>query len=279
MMANILSRILDPNKKVQEAACSAFATLEEEAQTDLVPFLLPILQTLVNAFSTYQAKNLLILYDAIATLADSVGTELNKPELVSILMPPLIQRWNTLSDSDRALFPLLECLTSIATALGVGFQPFAHPVFTRCVKIIEATVLQLNAYRAAPPNQREAMDQPDKEFIVCALDLISGLCEGLGTGVESLVKDSNLLLLLGECMKDRGADVRQSSFALVGDLAKHCIVHLRPFLADFIPQLTNNLHPDYISVCNNASWALGEIAVKVSFCLSHTFIFSSYYFS
>ena len=31
------------------------------------------------AFSKYQHKNLLILYDAIGTLADSVGHHLNKP--------------------------------------------------------------------------------------------------------------------------------------------------------------------------------------------------------
>ena len=58
---------------------SAFATLEEEACTELVPYLGEILQVLVFAFSKYQAKNLLILYDAIGTLADSVGSHLNKP--------------------------------------------------------------------------------------------------------------------------------------------------------------------------------------------------------
>lgn len=28
----------------------------------------------------------------------------------------------------------------------------------------------------------------DKEFIVCSLDLLSGLTEGLGSGIESLVR-------------------------------------------------------------------------------------------
>lgn len=74
----LLRRILDSNKRVQEAACSAFATLEEEACTELVPYLPNILETLVYAFSKYQHKNLLILYDAIGTLADSVGHHLNK---------------------------------------------------------------------------------------------------------------------------------------------------------------------------------------------------------
>lgn len=34
--------------------------------------------------------------------------------------------------------------------------------------------------------QRAGVDY-DKEFIVCSLDLLSGLAEGLGTSIESLV--------------------------------------------------------------------------------------------
>ena len=30
------------------------------------------------------------------TLADSVGVHLNKPEYISLIMPPLIQKWNVL---------------------------------------------------------------------------------------------------------------------------------------------------------------------------------------
>lgn len=122
LMQELLKRVLDHNKKVQEAACSAFATLEEDALLQLVPYLEPILRNLMFAFGKYQAKNLLILYDAIGTLADSVGAELNQPDLVQILMPPLIARWNSLLDDDKGLLPLLECFTSIAQAL----PPRAH---------------------------------------------------------------------------------------------------------------------------------------------------------
>ena len=52
----LLKRILDTNKRVQEAACSAFATLEEEACTELVPYLAFILETLVFAFGKYQVR-------------------------------------------------------------------------------------------------------------------------------------------------------------------------------------------------------------------------------
>ena len=129
LINELLQRILDHNKRVQEAACSAFATLEEEACQELVPYLNYILETLVFAFTKYQKKNLLILYDAIGTLADSVGAHLNKPEYIEKLMPPLFAKWTGLKDDDRDLFPLLECLSSVATALGQGFQPYSEAVF------------------------------------------------------------------------------------------------------------------------------------------------------
>ena len=109
-LANVqlLKMVLDGNKRVQEAGCSAFATLEEEAGPALVPFLEPILRNLVFAFNKYQQKNLLILYDALGTLADSVGSALGAPLYMEILMPPLIDRWMKLSDEHPDLVPLLE---------------------------------------------------------------------------------------------------------------------------------------------------------------------------
>lgn len=98
----------DNNKKVQEAGCSAFATLEEQAGQLLIPYLKPILQHLRVGFERFQHKNLLILYDAILTLADSVGTALNQPEYIQLLVPPLLSKWEQIGDEDRGLVSLLE---------------------------------------------------------------------------------------------------------------------------------------------------------------------------
>ena len=100
--------VLDNNKRVQEAGCSAFATLEEDAGPELAPYLEPVLRNLVFAFDKYQHKNMLILYDAVGTLADAVGTALQNPTYVEILMPPLLKRWSKLKDDDEDLVPLLE---------------------------------------------------------------------------------------------------------------------------------------------------------------------------
>lgn len=203
LMEELLKRILDANKRVQEAACSAFATLEEEACTELVPYLGFILKTLVFAFSKYQHKNLLILYDAIGTLADSVGHHLNKPEYINLLMPPLIQKWNMLKDEDKDLFPLLECLSSVATALQSGFLPYCEPVYRRCISLIQQTLNQ-DLVSTTSPGQ---YDSPDKDFMIVALDLLSGLAEGLDMHIESLVTSSNIMQLLYQCMQDSMPEV------------------------------------------------------------------------
>lgn len=259
LMTDLLKRILDTNKKVQEAACSAFATLEEEACTELVPYLGYILNTLVFAFTKYQNKNLLILYDAIGTLADSVGHHLNKEEYINMLMPPLIEKWNTLKDDDRGLFPLLECLSSVATALKTGFLPYCEPVFQRCLSLIQQT-LQQSIMSAQNPEQYPT---PNKDFMIVALDLLSGLADGLNGHMESLVASSNVIELLFKSMQDPLAEVRQSSFALLGDLTKACFQHVKPVIPEIIPILAQNLNPEHISVCNNSIWSVGEIAIQL----------------
>lgn len=122
-------------------------------------------------------------------------------------------------------------------------------------------------------------------------------------------------------------EVRQSSFALLGDLTKACFIHVKPCIgktpisssahnpspglndgkmtwencdrtgmysyclmgpaqlgpgahpagppaqhpsfpppAEFMPILGTNLNPEFISVCNNATWAIGEICMQMGEC-------------
>jgi len=265
LMTELLQRVLDTNKKVQDAACSAFATLEEEAQGELIPYLGPIVQNLMFAFGKYQAKNLNILYDTIGTLADSVGRAMANKELVQAIMIPIMQKLATMDDVDRNMYPVLECLASITTAVGIEFQDYAMAVWQRCQSIIHTTIVKL-----------KAGENVEKELIVCSLDLLSAICEGIQGGVESLVAQSQVLQLLSECLQDPQHDIKQSAFALIGDLSKNCIQHLAPYLPQYLPVLCQHLKLEQsqfpnkgrrqnpmVSVCNNACWAIGELTMKV----------------
>lgn len=101
--------------------------------------------------------------------------------------------------------------------------------------------------------------------MIVALDLLSGLAEGLGGTIEQLVARSNILTLMYQCMQvkmcesvrvtyrlsdelrkktslciifffvaqDKMPEVRQSSFALLGDLTKACFQHVKPCIGMF----------------------------------------------
>merc|ERR1712166_125553 len=268
----ILQRIMDKNKKVQAAACSVFATLEEEAQGELIPLLEPIVQNMMVAFSTYQTKNLSLLLDTLSALADSVGAGLAQPALVQAIVPPILEKWGTFEYTDRTLFPLFECLTSICQAVGEQFQAYAPAVFQRCHQVIHDTLMAL----------KQGV-QIDKELIVCSLDLSSAICDGLGSRsdiVSQLIQNSQLLPLVIECIQLDHAETCQSAFALIGDLSKSCLPLLGPFIPQLLPAMGQTLNPQLviaavqdrgarrghnplISVSNNACWAMGEIAKRV----------------
>ncbi|KAH9944774.1 ARM repeat-containing protein [Amylocystis lapponica] len=262
-LEGLLRMVLDNNKRVQEAGCSAFATLEEDAGPELSPFLEPVLRNLVFAFDKYQHKNMLILYDAVGTLADAVGTALQNPTYVDILMPPLTKRWSKLRDDDEDLVPLLECLASVTIAMGPAFLPYAGPIFDRCSSIVHSSLLQYQAYQQNPE-----MDEPDRSFLVVALDLLSGLTQGLGMALEPSISQAqpNILSLLTVCLKHPQAPVRQSAYALVGDMAMNCFPLLRPYMPNIMQELTAQLDPEpkveFVSACNNAAWSVGEVALR-----------------
>eukprot|EP00953_Heterococcus_sp_UTEX-ZZ885_P005777 3579-Heterococcus_DN1.PRE.3 len=91
--------ITDKSSAVQEAACSALATVEEMAGEQLVPYLQPILGALVAASHKYQVRSSVVLYDAIGTLADVMGQHLVQPQ-ASALFPLSTVLRNTVCKSN-----------------------------------------------------------------------------------------------------------------------------------------------------------------------------------
>ncbi|KAK5949596.1 hypothetical protein OHC33_009403 [Knufia fluminis] len=269
MMQGLLERMLDKNKKVQEAGASSFASLEEKAGPKLKPYVQPILQRFILCFERYKDKNMYILYDCLQTLADNVQTEMAKPELVNLLMPTLINRWNKIDDQSREMFPLLGCLSYVAMAYGNNFAQFADPIFDRCMKLIYGCLQQHMTYTTG-----ESVDKPDKDFIVTALDLLSAVIQAIDPAKSSqLVQNTQPQFydLLSFCMEDPTEDVRQSAYALLGDCAIMLLPTLEPHLGKLMPILIRQLDLDQIrddasetafNVVINVCWSAGEIAAR-----------------
>ena len=72
--------------------------------------------------------------------------------------------------------------------------------------------------------------------------------------------------LLVLCLKHPQAPVRQSAYALVGDLAMSAFSLLRPHMPAIMNELIVQLDPEpkleFVSACNNAAWSVGEVALR-----------------
>ncbi|CAO2652383.1 Nn.00g006660.m01.CDS01 [Neocucurbitaria sp. VM-36] len=268
VMEGILKKMLDTNKKVQEAAASAFANLEEKANTELTEYCAAIVRQFVQCFAMYKDRNMFILYDCVQTLAEHVGPALAREDLVSILMPALIQRWNKVSDQSREMFPLLECLSYVATALGSMFSQYAGGIFARCIKIIHRN-LEDGVFAVENPG----FEAPDKDFLVTSLDLLSAIIQALPEqdSAQLVTGASSFFQLLAVCMRDASNDVRQSAYALLGDCAIYVFGQLQPCLPTILEILIAQLGVSQInldgeetgySVINNACWSVGEISMR-----------------
>ena len=262
ILGGLLRRVGDKNKHVQAAACGALATLLGECREDIAPWLGPTASTLGQAIASYGRKNLRCALDAAATLADSGGEALKDPAVARALLGPLLQKWESGGDAQADLYQLLECVTSVTMGVGLGAQEFAAPMFSRALAL---------ARRALVARDAADCDAYEPDHVVCALDLLSGICDGVGAGAASLVASDpdGVREAIAKAVADaESPGVRRSAFALVGDVAKApgAAAHLAPMLAHIVDAAAANLEPGMVQAwnmgaCNNACWSAGEMAM------------------
>ncbi|KAH3744594.1 hypothetical protein Pelo_14006 [Pelomyxa schiedti] len=263
LLNSILLRMQDPSMKVRHAACSSLAILEEVGEEVLTDYVGVILQALMTAFQTYHPSTLLTVYDGISTLATSMKDALNNEQCISLMIPPLISKWNALADNDENLLPLIECLASICSALGTGFLPLEPMIVPRSIKILENTLLQ-----HAVAQQDSHYEEPHYNFLADTLDLLSAIGESL-KNLGSLCQHTSLMPSVLECTRFAAPNVRVSAYGFIGVLAKFSFELLSPHLDAVMQGFADNLIPEVARVCSNASWALGEIAVHAREAISN----------
>ena len=247
----------------------------------IIPYGQHIAPIFVKCHTLYQAKNLYSLYNVIAVFAETMKSELQKPIYVQSLLPPLVARWNSLQDDDRNLISVMETLSVMATAMGTQLDVFARDVYNRCLNMIET---QITLMLASPDEYSY-----DFDFLVCALDLLAGIAEGVGAAFIQLTQNTNLIQLLPHLCESHIADIRLSTYALIGEISKHNITmifnpnnnDLNKLFTTIIDNMMRDLrynteeedddvgYSNYMmnnmqnDTCNNSIWALGEISKAI----------------
>lgn len=254
----LLARMLDSNKRVEEAACSATATfIEDSAQSlSLVPFLNEIVATLSGALTVYQYRNLLILCDAISTLCFSVGPDVFNPAFENSLLPLLITKWKSFPIDHPCLVPSMDAIAKIFVVVGSKASKFAGPVLEHCVQVIMPLALE------NLKNPDEALySVPD--IAECALDLVSSILEAARTSITPVLKSYGFLNYIVLFCQDEGfPNIKQSAIACIGDIAKFGdddLAILKPSLPALLQLLIMNISNQNVGISNNSVWAIGEI--------------------
>lgn len=90
----------------------------------------------------WQTKSSVVMFDTLGTLCEVLCDDIaSDASLCSALFPPLLSRWEATADTDPLLFPLCECLASVAAAAKLQFQAYALPVLQRCCRLIEMVLV------------------------------------------------------------------------------------------------------------------------------------------
>ena len=262
----ILQRLQDRNRKVQVSCGSALGVLMEAAGDLMAPYLEHIYPALMTAMSKYQGRSLIIIFDTLGSMADCCGPVIGERDLPRLYVPQMLQVLNVLlrhDPTDRTLLPLMESLASIALSCGMNYQPYALETFENSMGLIEQMQLILAT--------SDSVAEEETDPIVCAVDLLDGLCEGLGGNFVNLVSSSSryaqhFTSVLHALCKHQSPSVRMSALALLGDLARNAPSLIEPALPQLLQEALVNLEPSQhsmeSSLSNNAVWAIGEICVQ-----------------
>jgi len=168
-----------------------------------------------------------------------------------------LKRWEALADDDVDLFPLLECISYVAISMGPAFINYTKPIYDRSLRLMENVLVNTSLH------YQNGSPLPNREFLICSLDMISGLCEALHNTIEPLILNSKLIPLLLEICKDSDPDYTQSGFALLGDIAKYGIRGYANYITSLVPLLISGTISTFYETIHNAVWALGEITKRM----------------
>lgn len=261
-LQGLLQICLDNNRRTQQSGCSAISVMVEDSRTDFTRYINWIVETFEQCFARYGYGNLLVLNDSVATYTETCAWAIKvTPQYVELykdkILQPMVGRWFGIADDDKLQCSLAGCIGSVIRVVGVAFEPLAPKVFQRCLQVLDTNLVQMASAQAPS-------DLPDPDFTICMLDLIASMGSGLKEKIEPFVANSNLLGIMYQCMKCNNIYVRQSVFALLGDIAAYIPALLVPKLDELMKVLLQFTKPIAgEGDVNNATWALGCVLASV----------------
>lgn len=136
-----MTRFIDNDPIVQEAACTSFSTMISVKKEVLEPYLQDILKVICSVFNKYQGSSMLTLYDIISYMTEEYIDHFKNPQLIEDLLKSILEKFYTLNENDyRNISPIFDILCSIIKASGELLKGFCKEFLTRALTIIDSSI-------------------------------------------------------------------------------------------------------------------------------------------
>ncbi len=134
----VLKLMMEDNKKVQEASCSALSKVCNDGVDVIENFITDVVQVIKIVSSKYSKKDTIkYLYDAIGSLAFNVKPEVVQSDAVEpVLLEVLVEKWNESHFNDVEATVLVECTDSVISVLGAHASKYAKFFIERIIYLI-----------------------------------------------------------------------------------------------------------------------------------------------
>lgn len=140
-LSETLTRFIDNDPIVQEAACTSFSTMISVRKEVLEPYLSEIFKVICSVFNKYQGSSMLTLYDIISYMTEEYNDHFKNPQLIEDLIKSILQKFYSLNDDDyKNIVPIFDILCSLIKASGQLLKGFCKEFLTRAVNIIDYSI-------------------------------------------------------------------------------------------------------------------------------------------
>lgn len=261
-----LNAMQQKNRKLQEASCTSFANFCECSEGYFGKFGSVITTCLLQCLQKYQIRNSTILYAAIATFVRNIDqNSLKETGYFFHLTGSMLSRWKSLSKTDMTIINLMESVLGIIEASGELYAQFFEETLHLSLKQCDHILVEIQNYEIEIHSGNEKIEEPNRDFFICSLDMLGGLAESLGLGAANSFCSHlpEILQFLHSAITDGWASVRQSGLGLLGELLRVIPSALEPHLNQLLPHVISNLSEHFPAVCNNAGWVIGELAAAI----------------
>jgi transportin-1 len=264
-LCETLKKFLDKEVIVQEAACTAFSTMVLTKKEKLEPYLFDIFKIVANVFNQYTGTSLLTLYDLVSLLTEYYPEHFKNVALIEEVVNCVVRRWFELIKTEdfKLVSPIFEMVGSIIKVSYEYTKQFFDFFLNGSLIIIENNYLQY-------VNNNKDLNYLDKESLSKSLDLISLLCNFYPTLVKETQNKHKILENFFKLIETDNSYLKHYLIAMIGDIAKADNTILKNKFDEILSvvfqnldfPVSNNVEMEHLSVCNNACWTIGIMALN-----------------